>query len=74
MKSEINLIEKLAELEHEQWSHWTKHFLSNINPENKKRWKKQMTIKYHQLSEKEKESDRKWARKVLEILEETQWD
>ena len=68
------LIEKLATLEHEQWAHWTKYMLAKLqrfpdtsNPDARKWWK-QIRTPYKDLSEKEKESDRVWARKVLEII------
>lgn len=64
-------LEKLAELEHAQWSHWTKHMLGNLTEENIKRWKEQIETPYFKLSEKEKESDREWARKALLIFEES---
>ncbi len=72
-KQEIlkELIEKLADLEHQQWSHWTRYFLDNLNPTNKCKWVFQLETPYSELSEKEKESDRKWARKVLEIVSES---
>jgi len=35
-----------------------------------KRWRRQVETAYADLSEKEKESDREWARKVLSLLEE----
>lgn len=63
------LIERLAQLEHEQWAHWTRYMLDNLTPENIERWRRQIETPYHQLTEKEKESDRKWAKKVLEVLE-----
>lgn len=66
--NEKNIIEELAALEREQWSHWTRYFLEFDNEENRKRWKRQMHSTYEHLSEKEKESDRVWARKVLEII------
>lgn len=59
--------ERLAELEHEQWVHWTKYFLNNLTIENKDRWMKQCETPYNQLTEKEKDSDRIWADKVLNI-------
>jgi len=65
-------LEQLANLEHDSWSHWMKYLFS-ISKENEdgsvtipkdkvSRWKKQMKTKYEDLSEKEKESDRKEAR------------
>ena len=62
-----NLIEKLAALEHEQWAHWTRYMLDNLTPENVQRWRRQIETPYKDLSEKEKESDRVWARKVMEL-------
>jgi len=62
------LLEELAELEHKQWAHWTRYMLKNLTHENVSRWRKQIGIPYSELSEKEKESDREWARKVLEIM------
>jgi len=63
------LLERLAALEHEQWSAWTQHFLSNQTPENLERWKRQLAATYEELSESEKEADRAWARKILTHLE-----
>lgn len=65
------LIEELAALEHEQWAHWTRHFIDNTTPENLARWKAQCATRYADLSEAEKEKDRVWARRVLAILEES---
>lgn len=61
-------LEKLAELEHNQWIHWTKYMLDNLTDENIKRWRRQIETPYSELSEKEKESDRSWAKKVLNII------
>lgn len=62
------ILEELADLEHEQWAHWTRYMLDNLTPENIERWKRQCNTPYSALSEKEKESDREWARKVLAII------
>lgn len=99
----IELIEDLADQEHEQWIEWMKYFFSKIividydelkkfetegendiqdrvsseNPtmanilierEILDRWKRQMDTKYSNLSEKEKESDRPFARKTLDVI------
>lgn len=66
----MNLLEGLANLEHEQWIHWTSYMLSNLTPENIERWKRQCETPYSDLTEKEKRSDREWARKVLNIIDE----
>ena len=62
--------EKLASLEHDQWVDWSKTIAhnENLSTERLKRWQK-LWIPYEQLSEKDKDSDRKWADKVIEILE-----
>lgn len=61
--------ELLAELEHQQWAHWTDYMLNNLSPENIKRWKEQIKTPYSMLTEKEKDSDRTWADKVIKIIE-----
>ncbi len=63
-----DIIEELAELEHDQWAHWTKYMLDNLTEDDKKRWKKQIDTPYPKLSEKEKDSDREWAKKALKII------
>lgn len=66
------LIEKLAELEHEQWAHWTRHFVDNATPKNLARWRSQCATPYAALAEAEKEKDRAWARRVMAVLAETE--
>jgi hypothetical protein len=69
------LIEQMADLEHEQWAHWTCYMLTVLckdhpelnKDENILRWSRQINVKYKDLSEKEKESDREWARKSFDI-------
>ncbi len=59
----------LAELEHKQWAHWTRYMLANLTPENIERWQRQIETPYSELSEKEKNSDREWADKILSIIQ-----
>lgn len=63
------LLEKIAALEHVQWVHWTEYMLANMSLENVARWHWQMTVPYDELTEKEKDSDREWAEKVLNLVE-----
>lgn len=63
------LRELLADLEHRQWAHWTRYMLDNLTDENIARWKRQIATPYDQLTEKEKDSDREWADKVITLLE-----
>jgi hypothetical protein len=69
--SELNtMLERLAELEHEQWWKWAENMMANepgISAERIARWKGSM-VPYSQLTEENKEHDRIWARRVLEIL------
>ena len=62
-----DIIEKLAAHEHEQWAHWTRYMLNNLTEENIARWRQQIEMDYQDLSESEKESDRQWARKAIEV-------
>lgn len=67
--------ERAAALEHEQWTHWTAYFLQVLlkdhpelgKDENIKQWSRQILTDYKDPSEKEKESDREWADKGIEI-------
>lgn len=74
--NEKELIEKLAELEHEQWMIWSQHIVDRekvskeklgISKERLDRWKNYWKS-YSELSEEVKELDRYWARKVLKVL------
>lgn len=63
------VIEKLAELEHEQWMAWAKSIMKteSISESRKLRWTKCM-IPYADLTEEMKEFDREWARKALCLM------
>lgn len=67
-KTNKKFLDLLANLEHEQWTHWMNYFYKNDTSKNRDRWNRQMKTPYFKLSEKEKESDRKWAKKVLTII------
>jgi hypothetical protein len=72
-------IEILAEEVHNTWADWMKYALSKctasedggliIPQEYVNRWIVQMNLSYEKLTEKEKESDRKIARKYLTLNE-----
>lgn len=66
----MSMLEKLAALEHEQWATWADYMLNNLTDENVELWMRQIQTPYAQLSEQEKMSDRVWAHKVIELLEE----
>jgi hypothetical protein len=65
------LIEKLANLEHEQWCYWTHQLVSagRIPDWLVKKWKANW-VRYADLPEEVKEMDREWARRALAIVEE----
>ena len=70
--------EKLAENAHNQWIGWMSYLFMKgefkddgtwVMPEwAVKRWTRQMLTDYNNLSEEEKDSDRKEADLILEIL------
>ena len=71
-KPRKELLEKLAELEHEQWSTWVSQVIAtedNLNPVRLERWERLSRKEYSELTEKEKDADRHWAERVLDILE-----
>ena len=63
------IIESLAELEHEQWMKWADTIMQTekISDVRFARWASCM-ISYAELTEEMKEFDREWARKALAIL------
>lgn len=66
MKSK-GLLDKLAEIEHEQWLHWANAVKGEVTPERAKRWGSYM-VPYSELSEKAKDMDRLWATKVIACI------
>lgn len=73
-----SLIEKLADVEHERWSHWQRYLHSKcertrdgslvIPAHLVDLWESQMKTPYSALSEEEKESDREQVRRYLPII------
>lgn len=64
------LMEKLADIEHERWSGWMRYMFANRSPDNIIRWMGQMNTPYSELPEYTKESDRVEVRKTLEAIRE----
>jgi hypothetical protein len=72
------LVESLAAIEHERWSHWQRYLHSKcicqpdgsliLPAELAARWEKQSATKYAGLSEQERESDREQVRKYLPLI------
>lgn len=81
---EKEFVEAGASLEHARWSKWQSylHSLCDVDihgnlvipKESVERWERQMYTEYPELSEKEKESDRKEARTYLPLLRQLELD
>jgi hypothetical protein len=73
------LMETLAEIEHERWSHWQRYLHSQCRPgvdgtliipaQLVSRWTEQLSTPYVELPETEKESDREQVRRYLPAIE-----
>lgn len=73
-----SLIEQLAAVEHERWSHWQRYVHSKgvrqpdgsllLPPDLVSRWERQLNTKYAELDEQEKASDREQVEKYLPII------
>ena len=74
-------VEKGADIEHDRWARWQKYMFSkgsvdaegvfHLPKEFVDRWFRQIDTKYSDLSEEEKESDRKETRNYLPLLSST---
>lgn len=72
------IVEGLASVEHERWSHWQRYLHSKCVPDGEgsliipaelvRRWEAQMNTPYSELSEQEKESDREQVRRYLPLI------
>lgn len=77
-KWEEEFVEKGADIEHNRWSKWQKHLHSRCIPQEDgsllipadlvQRWERQIATNYSDLSESEKESDRKEARTYIPLV------
>lgn len=74
-----DLFEQLAAIEHERWAHWQKYLHQKcirhpdgsltIPSELVKKWERQISTAYAQLSDEEKESDREQVQRYLPLIE-----
>ena len=71
MNSSELILEKVSSEIHLMWMSWAKKIVQeeNISKERIERWEKECFLSYDKLSEEMKELDRKFARKVIKILE-----
>lgn len=76
------LLEALASIEHERWSHWQRYMHSKCIPQGNdgallipgalvKRWEEQIATPYSELPEEAKESDREQVRRYLPLIVES---
>lgn len=63
-----DLLEELAELEHERWSGQAIAALTDMTDARRERWTRQARMLYAGLSDAEKEQDRKQVRKTLDAI------
>lgn len=70
-----DVLEQLAELEHNKWVRWARHILSEeeISTQRVQRWAR-LFVPYNELSEQEKEKDRVLAKEVLRIVEDYNYE
>lgn len=64
--------EEISSYIHVMWTKWYLHMKNNFENENfskKEIWNDQAEANYEDLSEEDKEKDRKFAREIVEILE-----
>jgi len=77
-KTNDELIEELADVQHAIWAHWMRYMFTcgqfgadgtwHMPAFKAERWKRQMATNYADLTEREKDSDREQARKVIAVL------
>lgn len=75
------LVDRLAAIEHERWSHWQRYMHGKaarqedgsllIPADLVARWEKQIATDYADLSAEEQESDREQVERYLPIIEDT---
>ena len=72
------LVEELAAIEHERWSHWQRYMHGKgkrqadgslvLPPELVERWERLSSRSYAELGDAEKESDREQVRRYLPVI------
>jgi len=72
------MMEQLAAVEHERWSHWQRYMHGKgerrpdgslvIPPQLVERWERLMATPYEELTDVERESDREQVRRYLQTI------
>ena len=68
MSTKEEVVEILAEVEHQQWSAWAASLAHRVRGSRLARWTRLILTEYRDLTEEEKEQDREWARKAMDAL------
>jgi len=78
MTKDNKLLEKVANLSHNQWAGWTQYLFSKCSKNSDgtltipkwavERWNRQIATSYKNLSKDEKNSDRKEAEKYIKLI------
>ena len=74
-EQKAELVEKLADLEHEQWMKWSDDISKKEKLTEERYWRwRRLWVPYEELTEEQKDQDRVWARKVLQLFEELRFE
>jgi hypothetical protein len=65
---EKGIIDKLAELEFEQYKNWVDYFVENFSKDNLKKWVNLSKKNFDELSDEDKKTDYNNALKVIDVL------
>lgn len=66
--NEKTIVDKLAELEFEQYKNWVEYFVENFSKKNLKKWVDLSKKDFDELSDEDKKSDYYNALKVIDLL------
>ena len=67
MTGDDELIERLARVEHDQWTEWSRSVADEVSGERRRRWQ-EYWVPFDDLPEEIKERDREWARRALAAI------
>jgi hypothetical protein len=77
-EQDSGLLEELASIEHERWSHWQRYMHEKasrnsdgsltISADLVARWERLISTPYAQLTDEERESDREQVRRYLPVI------
>lgn len=62
-------IERLAEIQHQQWQYWASWILDNQDVSEDLRWRELLRTDYRDLSERDKNADREWAKRCYAAMQ-----